>query len=76
MIRARPLIAVVHDFIRDDMSQPPISIIGLGLMGEVYAKRLIDAGFAVTGYDIDPPAARGCVLERPPLPAALFHFHF
>jgi len=23
-------------------------------MGEVYAKRLIDAGFAVTGYDIDP----------------------
>ena len=31
----------------------PIAIIGLGLMGEVYAKRLIDAGFAVSGYDID-----------------------
>jgi 3-hydroxyisobutyrate dehydrogenase-like beta-hydroxyacid dehydrogenase len=31
----------------------PVAIIGLGLMGEVYAKRLIDAGFAVTGYDID-----------------------
>lgn len=31
-----------------------IAIIGLGLMGEVYAKRLIDAGMAVTGYDIEP----------------------
>ena len=36
------------------MSQSPVAIIGLGLMGEVYAKRLIDAQFAVTGYDIDP----------------------
>jgi 3-hydroxyisobutyrate dehydrogenase-like beta-hydroxyacid dehydrogenase len=36
------------------MSQPPIAIIGLGLMGEVYAKRLIDAGMAVIGYDLDP----------------------
>jgi len=35
------------------MSQPPIAIIGLGLMGEVYAKRLIDAGMAVIGYDLD-----------------------
>jgi len=31
----------------------PIGIIGLGLMGEVYARRLIDAGRAVTGYDVD-----------------------
>lgn len=31
----------------------PVAIIGLGLMGEVYAKRLIDAGFPVTGFDID-----------------------
>jgi 3-hydroxyisobutyrate dehydrogenase-like beta-hydroxyacid dehydrogenase len=36
------------------MSQTPVAIIGLGLMGEVYAKRLIDAGMTVTGYDIDP----------------------
>ena len=36
------------------MSQSPVAIIGLGLMGEVYAQRLLDAGFAVTGYDIDP----------------------
>jgi 3-hydroxyisobutyrate dehydrogenase-like beta-hydroxyacid dehydrogenase len=32
----------------------PVAIVGLGLMGEVYAQRLIDAGIAVTGFDIDP----------------------
>src|SRR6187431_1076320 len=31
----------------------PVAIVGLGLMGEVYARRLIDAGFSVTGFDID-----------------------
>jgi 3-hydroxyisobutyrate dehydrogenase-like beta-hydroxyacid dehydrogenase len=31
-----------------------VAIIGLGLMGEVYAKRLLDAGIPVIGYDIDP----------------------
>lgn len=36
------------------MKSQPIAIIGLGLMGEVYAKRLLDAGFAVSGYDVDP----------------------
>jgi 3-hydroxyisobutyrate dehydrogenase-like beta-hydroxyacid dehydrogenase len=36
------------------MTQSPIAIVGLGLMGEVYAKRLIDRGFAVIGYDVDP----------------------
>ena len=35
------------------MNDHPVAIIGLGLMGEVYAQRLIDAGIAVTGYDID-----------------------
>jgi 3-hydroxyisobutyrate dehydrogenase len=35
----------------------PIGIIGLGLMGEVYARRLIDAGHAVIGFDVD--AVRG-----------------
>jgi 3-hydroxyisobutyrate dehydrogenase-like beta-hydroxyacid dehydrogenase len=34
-----------------------IGIIGLGLMGEVYASRLIAAGRSVVGYDIE--AARG-----------------
>jgi 3-hydroxyisobutyrate dehydrogenase-like beta-hydroxyacid dehydrogenase len=37
-----------------------IGIIGLGLMGEVYARRLIDGGRAVVGFDIDP--ARGARL--------------
>ena len=36
------------------MNASPVAIIGLGLMGEVYAKRLIDAGIPVTGFDIDP----------------------
>jgi 3-hydroxyisobutyrate dehydrogenase-like beta-hydroxyacid dehydrogenase len=31
----------------------PVGIIGLGLMGEVYTQRLIAAGFAVVGFDID-----------------------
>ncbi|MBI2716068.1 MAG: NAD(P)-dependent oxidoreductase [Rhizobiales bacterium] len=31
----------------------PVAVIGLGLMGEVYARRLIDAGFPVTGFDVD-----------------------
>jgi 3-hydroxyisobutyrate dehydrogenase-like beta-hydroxyacid dehydrogenase len=31
-----------------------IGLIGLGLMGEVLATRLLAAGFGVTGYDIDP----------------------
>ncbi len=36
------------------MNNSPVAIIGLGLMGEVYAQRLLDAGFAVSGYDVDP----------------------
>jgi putative dehydrogenase len=31
----------------------PVGIIGLGLMGTALAQRLIDAGLAVTGFDID-----------------------
>jgi 3-hydroxyisobutyrate dehydrogenase-like beta-hydroxyacid dehydrogenase len=36
------------------MRQSPVAIVGLGLMGEVYAQRLIDAGIPVIGFDIDP----------------------
>jgi 3-hydroxyisobutyrate dehydrogenase-like beta-hydroxyacid dehydrogenase len=36
------------------MNSPPVAIVGLGLMGEVYAQRLLDAGIPVTGFDIDP----------------------
>jgi len=31
----------------------PVAIVGLGLMGEVYARRLLDAKIPVSGYDID-----------------------
>ena len=31
-----------------------VAVIGLGLMGEVYARRLLDAGIPVTGFDVDP----------------------
>src|SRR5476651_1286985 len=36
------------------MSQSPVAIFGLGLMGDVYAQRLLDAGIPVTGFDVDP----------------------
>src|SRR5262245_10003430 len=32
----------------------PVAVVGLGLMGEVYARRLLDAKIPVTGFDIDP----------------------
>ena len=33
--------------------QTPVGLIGVGLMGEVYAQRLIAAGFGVIGFDLD-----------------------
>src|ERR1700681_163228 len=35
-------------------SRTPVGIVGVGLMGEVYARRLIAAGFTVIGFDVDP----------------------
>ena len=35
-----------------------VGLIGLGLMGEVLAGRLMAAGFGVLGYDIDPAQER------------------
>src|SRR6185312_8823580 len=32
----------------------PVGVIGTGLMGEVFARRLVSAGFSVIGYDVDP----------------------
>src|ERR1700692_3510530 len=34
--------------------EPPVGVIGTGLMGEVFARRLASAGFSVIGFDIDP----------------------
>lgn len=31
----------------------PVGVVGLGLMGEVYVRRLVAAGFSVTGCDVD-----------------------
>src|SRR5258707_1248554 len=36
------------------MARETVGVIGLGLMGEVLASRLMAAGFGVKGYDIDP----------------------
>jgi len=47
----------------------PVAVIGLGLMGEVFSKRLIDAGIPVTGFDIDP-ARRARLSEIGGRPAA------
>src|ERR1700750_623082 len=47
----------------------PGAIVGLGLMGEVFAQRLIDAGIPVTGTDIDP-ARRARLAEIGGRPAA------
>ncbi|MFN7086856.1 MAG: NAD(P)-dependent oxidoreductase [Burkholderiales bacterium] len=39
---------------RNDIDQPThIGQIGLGIMGGAFAKHLLDAGFEVTGFDID-----------------------
>ena len=35
-------------------SRTPVGVIGVGLMGEVYARRLVVAGFTVIGFDVDP----------------------
>ena len=36
------------------MANPRIGFIGLGLMGQAFTRRLVECGFAVTGYDIVP----------------------
>ena len=37
----------------------PIGIIGIGLMGTTLARRLLDAGFDVVGFDIDAEKRAG-----------------
>ncbi len=31
----------------------PIGVVGVGLMGEVYVRRLVAAGLSVVGFDVD-----------------------
>jgi 3-hydroxyisobutyrate dehydrogenase-like beta-hydroxyacid dehydrogenase len=35
-------------------SRTPVGVVGVGLMGEVYARRLVAARFTVIGFDVDP----------------------
>ena len=46
------------------MRSIPLAIVGLGLTGEVYAQRLIDAGLPVIGFDIDPAPPRAAGRHR------------
>ena len=36
------------------MSRQPVGLVGIGLLGQAFAHRLLAAGFAVMGFDIDP----------------------
>jgi 3-hydroxyisobutyrate dehydrogenase-like beta-hydroxyacid dehydrogenase len=48
----------------------PVAIIGLGLMGEVYAQRLLDAKIPVIGFDTDPARrARLAEIGGSPMPS-------
>lgn len=55
------------------MADRTVGLIGLGLMGEVIAGRLMAAGFQVLGYDIDPAkSARLAALGgKPAIPAEI-----
>ncbi len=41
------------------ISRSRVGVIGLGLLGEAMARRLIAGGFPVTGYDLDPAKNAG-----------------
>src|SRR5215831_16262580 len=49
--------AARNDEWRKSLANKSVGVIGLGLMGEVFSRRLIDGGQSVIGYDID--AAKG-----------------
>src|ERR1700730_16911842 len=34
--------------------RPPVGLIGIGLLGQALAHRLLGAGFEVVGFDVDP----------------------
>lgn len=54
---------------RERETSAPVGIVGLGLMGEVYAQRLIDAKIPVIGFDIDA-ARRARLAEMGGRPAS------
>ena len=50
----RPPASKPNSGMRLACADAPVGIIGLGLMGMALSERLIDAGIAVIGFDIDP----------------------
>src|SRR5262249_11718391 len=40
------------------MAKGKVGVVGLGIMGGAFAKNLVDAGWHVIGYDIDPARSR------------------
>ena len=40
------------------MAKGKVGIVGLGIMGGAFASNLVDAGWRVIGYDIDPARRR------------------
>src|SRR5262245_8314943 len=42
-----------NDEWRKSLANKSVGVVGLGLMGEVFARRLLDGGQSVIGYDID-----------------------
>jgi 3-hydroxyisobutyrate dehydrogenase-like beta-hydroxyacid dehydrogenase len=40
------------------MAKGKVGIVGLGIMGGAFAKNLVDAGWRVVGYDVDPARRR------------------
>ena len=40
------------------MAKGKVGIVGLGIMGGAFANNLVDAGWRVIGYDIDPARRR------------------
>lgn len=43
-----------------DNDKPTLGFIGLGNMGEPMARRLLQAGYSVIGYDVAPPRMAAC----------------
>jgi 3-hydroxyisobutyrate dehydrogenase-like beta-hydroxyacid dehydrogenase len=41
--------------------ETPVGLIGVGLMGEVYAQRLIAVGYGIVGFDVDAARAKRLV---------------
>src|SRR5262249_53301240 len=40
------------------MAKGKVGVVGLGIMGGAFAKNLVDAGWRVIGYDLDPARSR------------------